>query len=156
MRKDCWRAGVGPLVPFAEMFRTDLVEAGHPPGALKHYFILMGQLDRWMSAEGLGVEDLSSATAERFLVARSKMSYTRVVTMASLAPLFDCLRGHGVIAAEQPAEPTPMGCLLAGYRRHLVHDRGLAPTTVRRYMGFAGRFLEARAGRPVRPPVPKG
>jgi integrase/recombinase XerD len=155
MRKDCWRAGDGPLVPFAEMFRANLIEAGHPPGSLKHYFILMGQLDRWMSTEGLAAEDLSSATAERFVVARSMRGY-KPVTTASLAPLIDCLRGHRVIVAERLAEPTPVECLLADYRRHLVHDRGLAATTVRRYMNFARRFLGARAGRTGSPTGAEG
>lgn len=145
MRSDCWRAGDGPLVAFAELFRTELVEAGHPSGSLKHYLILMGQLDRWLSVEGLGVEDLSTLTAQRFLEARSAMGYSRVLTSASLAPLFDCLRAHGVLPPEPPAEPTPTEHLLADYRRHLVHDRGLAPTTVRRYVDFARRFLRGRA-----------
>lgn len=61
MRKDSWQAGNGPLVRFAEGFRNDLLEAGHPPGSLKHYLMLMGQLNRWLVSEGLGVEDLCVA-----------------------------------------------------------------------------------------------
>lgn len=147
MRKDCWMAGEGPLVPFAEVFRAELIEAGHPPGSLKHYFILMGQLDRWLLAEGLGVEDLSASTAMGFLASRRERGQVRVPTMASLVPLFDCLRAHGVMPPEQPVESTPTEQLLAGYRRHLIEDRGLALTTVRRYMEFARRFLVARASR---------
>lgn len=145
MRKDSWTAGDGPLVAFAEPFRAYLIGAGHPQGSLKHYLILMGQLDRWMVGSGLSIEGLSSATAQRFLDARSRNGYARVLTLASLNPLFDCLRSHGVVPLENPAEPTPIDELLAAYSHHLVHDRGLAPTTVRRYMNFARRFLVARA-----------
>jgi integrase/recombinase XerD len=147
MRKDCWRAGEGPLVPFAEVFRSDLAGAGHPSGSLKHYLILMGQLNRWMVTEGLGVEDLCVATATRFLASRRASGYARVLTMASLCALFDCLRAHGVVTPEQPVEPTPTDELLADYLHHLEHDRGLAPRTVRRYMDFARRFLRSRASR---------
>ena len=147
MRNDCWMAGEGPLVPFAEVFRAELVEAGHPPASLKHYFVLMGQLNRWLVAEGLGVEGLSPGTVQQFLDARRTTGQRRVPTAASLAPLFNCLRGHGVMPAEQPVEVAPVEGVLAGYREHLIHDRGLAPTTVLRYMMFARRFLVARAAR---------
>ncbi len=147
MRKDSWQAGNGPLVRFAEGFRNDLLEAGHPPGSLKHYLMLMGQLNRWLVSEGLGVEDLCVATATRFLASRRASGYARVLTMASLEPLFECLRAHGVVAPEQPVEPTATDELLGGYRHHLERDRNLAPRTVRRYMDFARRFLLARASR---------
>ena len=48
---------------------------------------------------------------------------------------------------EQPVELTARERFLAEYRHHLVHDRGLAPTTVRRYLNFARRFLADRASR---------
>ena len=147
MRKDCWIAGEGPLVPFAEMFRDDLVNAGHPPGSLKHYLVLMGQLDRWLRAQGLDVEQLSAESARGFLATRRAAGQRRVPTMASLAPLLDCLRTNGVIAPEPKSEPTATERLLEGYHRHLVDDRGLTSTTVRRYLGFARRFLTTRAAR---------
>ena len=37
--------------------------------------------------------------------------------------------------------------MLAGYRHHLIHDRGLSATTVWRYGNFAKRFLAERAWR---------
>lgn len=147
MRKDCWIRGQGPLVPLAEGFRAELVEAGHPRRSLKHYLLLMGQLNRWLLAEGLGVEDLSAATGQRFLDARRAAGQRRVPTLASLAPLFDFLWALGAMPPEAPVEPTAIELLLTGYRRHLVHDRGLAPTTVRRYLHFAHRFLADRASR---------
>jgi len=145
MRKDCWMAGSGPLVPFVDVFRDELVAAGHPPGSLKHYFILMGQLDRWLVAERLEVGDLARATVSRFLVSRADKGQVRVPTVASLGPLFDCLKRQGVMPPERPAAPTPVDGLLDGYRHYLERDRGLAATTVRRYMDFAKRFLVRRA-----------
>lgn len=147
MRKDCWMAGDGPLVPFAEGFRTELVEAGHPPGSLKHYFVLMGQLNRWLVAEGLRLEDLSAGTAKRFLEARRASGHRRVPTLASLASLFEFLRGCDAMPSEPPVELTGLDQLLASYRHHLIEQRGLAATTVRRYLEFARRFLVGRASR---------
>lgn len=147
MRKDSWQAGRGPLVPFAEGFGAWLVAEGHPQGSLKHYLLLMGQLDRWLLAEGLGAKDLTTAVAGRFLEWRQAARGGRVFTLASLAPLLDYLEAAGVVVPEPEPEPTPLDVLLVDYRRHLVDDRGLAATSVRRYGNFAKRFLAGRAAR---------
>lgn len=114
---------------------------------MKHSLALMGQLSRWLAAEGLGVEVLTPGVAQQFLDARRSAGQRRVPTLASLASLLDHLREQGVLGPEPPAELTARDSLLAGYRHHLVHDRGLATTTVRRYERFAKRFLAERARR---------
>jgi len=65
-----WTRGEGPLVSFAEGFWWELLAQGHPPGGAKHHLVLMGQLDRWLSDQGLGAEDLTPVVAGRFLVSR--------------------------------------------------------------------------------------
>ncbi|MFD7012237.1 hypothetical protein [Rhodococcus jostii] len=65
-----WMRGAGPLVPFAEGFEEELRRLGHRPGAVRHHMVLMGQLDRWLTGEGLAVEDLSIAQVEGFLASR--------------------------------------------------------------------------------------
>jgi site-specific recombinase XerD len=124
-----------------------LVAVGHPQSSLKHYLVLMGQLDRWLLVEGLRSEDLTPPVAGRFLDQRRAAGYARVLTLASLAPLFEYLQQEGVLARQREPDPASGGELLAGYRRHLVEDRGLAATTVRRYTDFARRFLAGRASR---------
>lgn len=147
MRKDCWIRGQGPLAAFAEAFGAELQAAGHPPASVKHYLLLMGQLNRWLLDEGLGLESFTPSIAQQFLDSRRAAGQRRVPTMVSLAPLITCLRREGVVAEEIPVKPTPLDELLAGYRHHLVHDRGLTLTTVRRYERFARRFLAGRASR---------
>jgi|AntDryMetagUQ255_1029468.scaffolds.fasta_scaffold02501_2 site-specific recombinase XerD len=147
MGTQSWTQGQGPLVPFAAEFRNSLLEVGHPPASLEHYLALMGQLNRWLAAEGVGVGELTPGIAQRFLDHRRATGQRRVPTLAALTPLFDHLRAQGVLPAEAPTEPTLVEQLLAGYRHHLVHDRGLAVTTVRRYGNFATRFLAERARR---------
>ncbi len=147
MRKDCWIRKDGPLVPFAEAFRVELEEAGHPPGSVKHYLLLMGRLNRWLVAEEIGVESLTTTVAQKFLDSKRDAGEGRVLTLASLRPLLSCLERAGVLPPEAPVEPTPLDRLLTDYRRHLIGDRGLTTTTVRRYESFARRFLTERAGR---------
>ncbi len=147
MGTQSWRNGRGPLVPFADGFRVRLLGMGHSQGSVKRYLVLMGQLNRWLAAAGLGVEELTWEVAQRFLDHRRAAGQRHVPTLASLTPLFDYLRESNVLAAEAAAEPAPRDELLAGYRHHLSHDRGLSATTVRRYDNFARRFLAERARR---------
>ncbi len=145
MGTQSWTRGRGPLVPFAESFRARLLEVGHPPTSLKHYLVLMGQLNRWLAARGIGVAMLTPEVAQQFLDHRRATGQQRVPTLAALAPLLGHLRDRDVLAPEPPAVLTARDDLLVCYRHHLVHDRGLAATTVRRYESFATRFLAQRA-----------
>jgi site-specific recombinase XerD len=142
-----WTGGEGPLVPFAEGFWRELLRQGHPPAGAKHHLVLMGQLDRWLSGEGLAAGDLTPAVAGRFLASRRARGQRRVPTLASLAPLFDYLRNQHVLPPEQAKVATRRDELLACYRRYLLNDRGLTAGTVLRYERFARRFLGSRAAR---------
>jgi site-specific recombinase XerD len=107
----------------------------------------MGQLNRWLAGEGLRVGDLTPAKVEEFLGARRAGGRRRVPTLASVAPLLDYLTDQQVVRMAAPAVVAPGDELLANYRHHLLHDRGLTPGTVLRYERFAKRFLSQRASR---------
>ena len=81
------RAVRAPLVPFVDGYRQELLRRGHAPGAVKHHLVLMGQLSRWLSGEGLGVGELTKARAEEFLCARRVGRHRRVPTLAMPSPL---------------------------------------------------------------------
>ncbi|WP_179377930.1 tyrosine-type recombinase/integrase [Rhodococcus sp. ACS1] len=142
-----WMRGAGPLVPFAEGFEEELRRLGHRPGAIRHHLVLMGQLDRWLTGEGLVVEDLSIALVEGFLASRRASGRRRVPTVATVARLLEYLRELQVVPLETLATPTSRDEMLVRYRHHLIVVRGLAPTTIRRYERFARRFLAGRASR---------
>jgi integrase/recombinase XerD len=143
-----WTHGAGPLVPFSQGFRKELLRLGHAPSTVKRHIGLMGQLNRWLLAEGLSVDDLKPTVIETFVDRRRAAGVRRVVTRATFAPLIGYLRNQEALAPEEPAAITPQEDLLARYTRHLEHDRGLAPTTVDRYVTFAKRFLVARVTDP--------
>src|SRR6266536_1824121 len=139
-----WTEGEGPLVPLASGFRRHLERRGYAPRAVRGHLLVMGQLNRWLVAEGLSAAELIPARVEQFLAARWAAGQRRVPTMQALAPLFAYLRDQHVLAPERPSAMTPVEELLAGYRHYLAHDRGLAPLTVLRYERMARRFLIRR------------
>jgi hypothetical protein len=142
-----WTRGAGPLVPFADGFRQELLGVGHPPAGVKHYLVLMGQLNRQLAGDGREVGELTREVAEEFLATRRARGQRRVPTLASLVPLFEYLKKQEALAPEAPKPPTAREMLLARYHDYLVDDRGLMPSTVARYERFARRFLAQGASR---------
>lgn len=144
MGRAAWTLGEGPLVAFAGGFGRELARLGHPAGVVKYHLVLMGQLNRWLLAQGLGAGDVTRAVAERFLAFRRAGGQRRVPTLVSLVPLLGYLSELGVVVPESRVQ-TGRDELLARYRGHLINDRGLAASTVLRYERFARRFLAQRA-----------
>jgi site-specific recombinase XerD len=140
-----WTWGDGPLAPFAEGYRAELVRQGYTHSSVKNHVLVMGQLSRWLSAQGLGAADLDRTAAAAFLAARRAGGQRRVPSQRTLDPLFDHLRGQHVLPPVETTACTPVEELLGRYREHLVKDRGLAPLTVVRYERMARRFLTRRS-----------
>jgi hypothetical protein len=111
MPKDCWIMVGGPLSAFAEPFRQHLIEVGHPPKSLRHYLLLMAQLDKWMRQQPIALEDLGASVACRFLEARGASGQMRVPTVASLA--LNWLRSQNLMPSEPPGPATPIDLSLA-------------------------------------------
>lgn len=147
MGRLAWTRCEGPLVPFSDGFRRELVRLGLPPSSVHKHVMLMGQLSRWLSGEGLGVAQLTPVRAEGFFASRRAQGQRRVPTRRSLAPLFGYLEERRVVAPAPKTASTPVDELLHRYRHHMVEDRGLAPLTVLRYERMARRFLNHRVRR---------
>jgi integrase/recombinase XerD len=142
-----WTRGGGPLAAFAGGFEEKLVGLGYRPGGVATQVGLMRQLDKWLTGADLGAGDLTAARVEQFFSACRSRGQQRVPTLASAAALLAYLIELGVIDACSPPAVSARDELLADYRRYLLDERGLAPTTVLRYQRFAKRFLAQRASR---------
>ncbi len=132
----------GPLAPYAEGFREDLLGRGYAEGSAAHQIHLMAHLSRWLEARGLEPVGLDERLAGQFLAARRADGYAALLSARGLAPLLGYLRGRGVAAASRLPEPqTPADRLIRRFEEYLARERGLAADSVRSYTGVARRFL---------------
>ena len=60
----------GPLAPYAEGFREDLLGQGYTWGSAAHQIHLMAHVSRWLEAQGLELAVLDEGVTERFVAAR--------------------------------------------------------------------------------------
>ena len=138
----------GPLAPYAEGFREDLLGQGYSWGSAAHQIHLVAHLSRWLEARGLEPAALDERLVGQFLAARRAGGYAALRSARALAPLLRYLRGLGVVAPAGVPEPqTPADWLIWRFAEYLARERGLAADSVRSYTGVARRFLaEVPAG----------
>lgn len=139
------RRNDGPLGPVADGFRARLMALGYTSGSARLQLRMMGQLGRWMEAEGAEIVRLDEGLVDRFLAARRVRGERPALGARSFVPLVEHLRDQGAIGPKAHPPATPLGALLERYHGWLVRERGLAAATVQRYQTLARRFFAERA-----------
>jgi site-specific recombinase XerD len=108
----------------------------------------LGQLSRWLEAEGLAPGQLTSEQVARFVAPRRAAGSQKWVSPLSLRLPVAFLREAGVIPEPAPsAGGGPLERLVDEYRRYLVQERGITQKTIERYERVARLFLGERAQR---------
>lgn len=134
----------GELGPHVEGYRVWLAQQGYTPQTIRNMLKDLGQVGRWLSAQGLAAAELNEEWMAAFLASRQAAGQRRVPGARAMVPLLSYLRDIGVVERALSSS-TPLDGLLARYRSWMVQDRGLAPTTVLRYENTARRFLQEQA-----------
>jgi integrase/recombinase XerD len=132
----------GPLVAYRDGFVDELAGQGYTPNSAMHQVWLMAHVSRWLESWALGVGDLTADRVEEFVEVRRAAGYTALLSGRALAPLLGYLRGLGVTPA--PREPlafTAVEVLVEKYSTYLTRERGLAASSVERYLAPARLFL---------------
>lgn len=118
----------GPLVPFEDRFRADLVRLGYAQRSVRDAVTGMARLSRWLE-----YRRLSPAGLTPHVVAG--------VRIRQLRPVLRFLRGIGEVPAADDRDVSPADALLGQFRAWLTEERGLSAVTVRCYGKQARTFL---------------
>jgi site-specific recombinase XerD len=137
---------LGALGPYVDGYRALLLELGYTPQTTLGLLTVLGQLCRWMSAQGLPLDGLNPDRIDEFLAYRRSDEFGRAPYRPSLVLLLEHLVAEGAIPAVEARPPTVLDSFIASYREWLSADRGLAATTVVRYENTARRFLRQQFG----------
>lgn len=131
----------GPLEPFVVGFADGLCRQGYSRSSSEQHVCFIAHLDRWMTAGGVGLAELSAPVMKRFLAERLSAGYVEYRSMKALRPLLDYLSPLGVLPVGPVAAPGPVEELLAGYRSFLLAARGLTAGTARGYVDAVRPFV---------------
>lgn len=138
-RRDC------ELEPYVDGFRRRLLSLGYTSGSVANQLAVVGRFGRWLAVHGRALDLLGVADIDAFMADQRRDGRRHGVFRQGLALLRTYLIDVGAVPADQPATRDAVDELLDSYRAWLLHDRGLAATTVRRYLATARRFLGQRA-----------
>jgi integrase/recombinase XerD len=130
----------GPLEPHVAGFAEQLLRQGYSRSSAGQQVCFIAHLDRWMSAEGVGLGGLSAPVIERYLAERRSAGYVEYRSVGALRPLLEFLAPLGVLPVPQVVPPGPVEELLGRYRDYLIGERGLTSGTARGYVDFVRPF----------------
>jgi site-specific recombinase XerD len=132
----------GPLLSHVGEFCVALRRWGYTPAGAAELVQLMAHLSRWLDEQRLTGGDLTGEVVERFLVERRRQ-YRKRLSGRALGSLLVYLRGVGAAPGlAVQISGSEVALLVDRYQRYLVHERGLAAASVRRYLPAVERFLE--------------
>ena len=60
----------GPVAPFADAYRAELLERGYTPLSTVNELRQVARFSRWLEADGLTVAEVSDGRVEEFLVSQ--------------------------------------------------------------------------------------
>ncbi|MGH3613643.1 MAG: hypothetical protein ACRDRK_13840 [Pseudonocardia sp.] len=126
-------------------FAEGLLRLGYSRFSAEQHVCFIGHLDRWMQAEGVGLDGLNGSVIERYLAERRSAGYREYRSARALAPLLGYLAPLGVLPIPQEVPPGPVEELLGRYRAWLLVERGVTPGTARGYVDCVRPFVAARA-----------
>jgi site-specific recombinase XerD len=137
----------GPLGAHIDTFAHQLLDQGYARWTAKYMVRLLADLSRWLQRHALTATDLNEQRVEAFLQDRYRRYHHHRTDRSVLRRLLGQLREQGVIPVPV-VEPSSRACdrIACDFQHYLLHQRGLAPTTVRYYLDTVRRFLGARFG----------
>jgi site-specific recombinase XerD len=136
----------GPMTEFRAGFAEHLVGQGYTDLSTAQQLRLLARVSEWLVEQRLEPGGLEATAIETFLAARRRAGYTHSRSLIGLEPILTYLRAVGAIPTPT-ATGTPAGQLIESYRRYLLDERGLVPSTVAAYVKVARRFIDARCGK---------
>jgi integrase/recombinase XerD len=132
----------GPLAPYADGFRNELLGSGYTSGSAAKQIHLMAHVSRWLELECLEPSDLTVAAVERFFQSRRAEGYAHLISPLAACRLLGYLRACELVPNQEPPVPASgVDELMERFQGYLLGERRLASASVRSYVGVARRFV---------------
>ena len=118
----------GPLEPHVIGFAEELVRQGYSRSSAEQHVCFIAHLDRWLQAEGVGLDGLSGSTLQRYLGQRRAAGYVEYRSAKALRPLLERAASRG--SDRTGIAPSALDIadldapLIAGFLDHLETQRG--------------------------------
>ena len=138
----------GPLAPYFEPYAEYLADQGYSQISFWKKTFLINEFSRWLSQEGISVDEITITHEEAFLRYRAQRRCPIGGNRIALSGVTGWLREKGIIECRTTSsvETSAVDRVLQEYRSYLREDRGLASATIENYAGYARHFLTYISG----------
>ncbi len=134
----------GLVGPYVDEFASLLLAQGYPKRYLRQRFLVIKALNRWLIRRKSDLSELDSRRIDQFIRHRSKhQDMSLRGEIITLKKFITQLKSRGVIPTEEVAiEPkSEVEKVLSAYKRYLIEEKGLASSTISRYLFQSKKFL---------------
>ena len=141
------RVRVGePLAAYVPDLIEHLVDQGYSDRSVTDHVRHLAHVSRCLQRKGLDSSAVDERLIENLVDTLHRVGKGRKLTYSSFRVVLRFLHSRGIASPPPPEPLTPMGEVLAEYRRYLLTERALSPTTVPGYMRTASSFLTETCG----------
>src|SRR5215475_10883086 len=125
----------GPLARYFEPYAEYLANQGYSQVSYWRKTFLINEFSRWLSREGISVDEITTAHEEAFLRDRARRRCLKGGDRIALSNVTGWLQEQGFTGCKAPASAEMSGAerVLQEYSSYLHVDRGLAPATIENY-----------------------
>jgi len=133
-----------PILAHLPGLRLALLGLGYHPDPVSYLLRAAGALGRWIDKHHLGRDALPSWQIEAFLKSRREAGCRTCLTRRGLDPILRYLQSVGAVSVtdDPPPAPSDIETIVLSFQCYLRSERGLASTSVPRYVEIVRRFLQ--------------
>jgi integrase/recombinase XerD len=138
------RMYAGPLGPYIDDFIESLQERGYDRHSIRCKIRSVAGFSRWIDRRQHALADLDSDLVSRFIAYRKRSGRYDWGDNSAVRQMIDRLRARQIIPTlTSQARRSEREAAEDEFHQHLLHWRGLSPSTLRCYQRCVSRFLRA-------------
>ena len=135
----------GPLSEHLDAYAAAVAAQGYTRHSIRQQIVVIADFSRWLKQKHIDVQALDNKVVDRFLRHRHRPQRVRRGDPKTLQRLLAMLRQIGVVKPTQPPVlDTVQSRIVAEFRRYLLQERGLSPSTLLNYAPVVEQFLSER------------
>jgi integrase/recombinase XerD len=136
----------GPVGAFVDELASVLLAQGYKQKYLRTRFIVIKALNQWLSRKKIDISQLDSESISRFIRYRLKQNkcMSERGELATLKTLITIMKDRGLVPIEEEVRESNnrFEKTLSEYKLYLIEEKGLASTTIERYLFQNRKFLD--------------
>ena len=127
---------------YLDTYAAAVAAQGYGRHSIREQIVVIADFSRWLKQKQIAVQALDGEVADRFLRLRRRQLRLRGGDAKALQRLLTMLRQKGAVKPHQPlVADNAQARIIAEFRRYLLQERGLSPSTLLNYVPIVEQFL---------------